>query len=561
MSPARRRLGVVGGIALVLAAVAIGPALPAAAAPVTTAAPATLSVPLQEALARTAGSGMTDVLVTLRGRPDLSGLAGTGHPQRLREVLRRLQAGTMASQAPLRARLRVLAAHGEVADVTPLWVTNAVSLTATAAAIAELAARPDVESVILDTVTVRTVAGSAEPNIATVGAPQLWDAGQTGQGVVVATLDTGVDTANPDLAARWRGGPDSWFDPYGQHPDAPVDLDGHGTATMGAIVGADGAGTSYGMAPGATWIAARIFDDRGGASTTAIHEAFQWVLDPDHDPATADAPQVVNGSWVLGTGPSCDLTFQADVQALRAAGIVPVFAAGNFGPYAASSASPANYPESLSVGAVTSSDAVWAYTSAGPSTCGGRSRVFPDLVAPGVSVLSADRYDGYTYLSGTSIAAPHVAGALALLLGAQPGAAGSAGRLLCWRRQWTSGPPGRTTGTGRGGSTSPLPPGGWRRLRTCRSRPRPRTPPCRRAARSRSRWWPHPRGASTPRRPSPSTGSTPASQPGRSPRRSWVPAAGRRPCPSQPRRTCHRGPTRSRSPPQEEGSTGRHHSA
>ena len=152
-----------------------------------------------------------------------------------------------------------------------------------------------------------------------------------------------------------------------------------------------------------------------------MHLAFQWLLDPDHDPATADAPRVVNGSWALGAGPSCNLAFQPDVRALRAAGILPVFSAGNFGPSAATSASPANYPESLSVGAVGATDTVWAYSSAGPSTCGGRTRVFPDLVAPGVSVLAADRFGGYQYLTGTSIAAPHVAGAAALLARRAPG--------------------------------------------------------------------------------------------------------------------------------------------
>jgi subtilisin family serine protease len=363
------------------------------------------------------------VVVTLRDAPDLSGLPGLDRGQRLSALIHRLQAHADASQAPLRGRLKVLEARGEVSSQTSLWVVNAISVTATATAVRELAARPDVASVTPDAITVVPTAAPVEPNLAAVHAPDLWAAGQTGQGAVVATLDTGVDLTNPDLAARWRGGTNSWFDPYGQHTAAPVDLDGHGTATAGLVVGGADGGTSYGMAPGATLIAARIFDDRGATTATAMHQAFQWVLDPDHDPATADAPRVVNGSWALGAGPSCNLAFQPDVQALRAAGILPVFSAGNFGPSSATSASPANYPESLSVGAIGANDVVWAYSSAGPSTCGGRTRVFPDLVAPGVSVLSADRFGGYQYLTGTSVAAPHVSGAAALLLGAHPGLA------------------------------------------------------------------------------------------------------------------------------------------
>ncbi|MEO8108124.1 MAG: S8 family serine peptidase, partial [Actinomycetes bacterium] len=116
----------------------------------------------------------------------------------------------------------------------------------------------------------------------------------------------------------------------------------------------------------------------------------------------------------------CDLSFQPDVQALRAAGIVPVFAAGNFGGGSSTSVSPANYPEALSVGAVSNTDVLYSSGSRGPSTCGGRSRVFPDIVAPGVRVVTADRYGLYQTASGTSMAAPHVSGALALLLGASP---------------------------------------------------------------------------------------------------------------------------------------------
>ena len=140
-----------------------------------------------------------------------------------------------------------------------------------------------------------------------------------------------MDVNHPDLAGRWRGGPNSLVRPLRPAPHDPTDVSGHGTATMGVMVGGDAGGTSIGMAPGATWIAAKIFNDAGSATATAIHSAMQWVLDPDGDPATADAPQVVNNSWAYGT-PGCNLAFQPDLQALRAAEIVPVFAAGNYGP-------------------------------------------------------------------------------------------------------------------------------------------------------------------------------------------------------------------------------------
>ena len=213
---------------------------------------------------------------------------------------------------------------------TPFWIFNGLSVTARPAVLAAIAARPEVASVTVDEVPVVPAGASAalaphgapgstapnEANIVAVNAPAMWARGATGQGVVVASLDTGVDIGHPDLAARWRGGSNSWYDPYGQHVTTPVDLTGHGTATMGIIVGGDAGGTSIGMAPGATWIAARIFNDSGSATATAIHAAFQWILDPDGNPATADAPRIVNNSWAYGA-PGCNLAFQLDLQALR----------------------------------------------------------------------------------------------------------------------------------------------------------------------------------------------------------------------------------------------------
>ncbi|MDJ0323686.1 S8 family serine peptidase [Cryobacterium sp. PH31-AA6] len=376
---------------------------------------------VQSVLASVPPGEMTTVVVTLRDQTDLKRVRGATRAARQKGAIQELTATANASQAPIRALLRVRATQGRVARITPFWVINGMSVTATADVIQELAARADVASITPDQVAVVPAVTVPEANIAQVSAPALWDLGFSGQGVVVASLDSGVDGSHPDLAGRWRGGTNSWYDPYGEHPLTPTDLSGHGTGTTGVIVGGDAGGTSIGMAPGAKWIAAKIFNDRGTATATAIHQAFQWALDPDHDPNTPDAPQIVNGSWSIGAGPGCDLSFQLDLQALRAAGILPVFAAGNYGSGGATSVSPANYPEALAVGAVNGSDVIYSSSSRGPSTCGGRTGIFPDLVAPGVNIRTTDGYGLYQTASGTSMSAPQVTGALALLMGAIPG--------------------------------------------------------------------------------------------------------------------------------------------
>lgn len=375
-----------------------------------------------------AATEMTTVIVTLREQANLRPIRERERRIRRKQVLQALRGKADATQAPLRRLLETRREQGKVSAVTPYWVFNGLAVTATQEVIAELAAHPLVASIAPNTtffapaVGALQTGGPVEPNINLVNAPALWNLGVRGQGVVVANLDTGVDLYHSDLVNKWRGGANSWFDPYGQHT-APADVagaaSGHGTWTMGVMVGGSAGGTAVGVAPAAQWIAAKIFNNQGVATAAGIHAAFQWLLDPDGDPQTDDAPHVVNNSWTF-QNPGCNLEFQLDLQALRTAGIVPVFAAGNGGPGSGTSYSPANYPEALAVGAINNNSAIYNNSSRGPSACGEAPTTYPELVAPGVNVKTTDLYGFYASRTGTSLAAPHVAGALALLLSVYP---------------------------------------------------------------------------------------------------------------------------------------------
>jgi subtilisin family serine protease len=394
----------------------------------------TLLVTTQGNLRReqTDSGSMLTVIVTLKDQVSQDALASlaselpAGTRQEL--VIRTLQSKAGQSQAKLKAWLASSRIAGQVSQVTSFWIFNGLAVTATPEVVAELELRADVASVVPEATLQAPVLPSGlqsmdnppEENISLINAPALWNMGYRGQHIVVAIMDTGVDFQHPDLSSQWRGGANSWYDPYGEHPTSPTDLNGHGTWTMGVMVGKDYGGTAIGVAPEAKWIAVKIFNDHNQATTTGIHLGFQWILDPDGNPSTADAPQVVNNSWDYGA-PGCNLTFLADLYALRVAGILPIFAAGNFGPAASSNASPANNPGAFAVGAVNNQDQILSLSSRGPNKCRAPSGIFPSLVAPGENIRTTDLFQFYTAQSGTSLAAPHVAGGLAILLSAFPG--------------------------------------------------------------------------------------------------------------------------------------------
>jgi bacillopeptidase F len=314
---------------------------------------------------------------------------GRGRGVELAALIQALRNTANASQGPAITFLQGAGAK----RVVQLWSINALAVTAKADVIQQLLGLPGVDSISLDATVeapapATATASTSEWNLDVVRAPEFWGLGYTGTGVVVASMDTGVDVNHLDLASRWRGGNNSWFDPNNEHA-TPYDKSGHGTQVMGLAVGGDAGGTAIGVAPSAQWIAVKIFDDSGTASLSGIHEGFQWLLDPDGAPATDDAPHVVNNSWGFPQLlDQCYLEFETDIEVLKAAAIAVAFSAGNKGPAGASSESPANNPEGFAVGAVDSALSVASTSGRGPSACSGT--LYPEVVAPGVNVRTAD---------------------------------------------------------------------------------------------------------------------------------------------------------------------------
>jgi len=372
-------------------------------------------------------------LVYLREQADLSpAWRKQGRLARRRWVAHQLQEVARRHQGSLQAYLSARQARGHVRAFTSYWIFNGLGVIADAETLLELARRPEVEVIRLDRrrrlpeVKWRTegrhqTSSEVEWNLQRIRADVAWNAlGIEGTGVVVANVDTGVDWEHPALHTRYRGydpkGLDrhegNWFCATHEGYLYPGDGYGHGTHTMGLMVGKEGE-SSIGVAPGAQWIAVKAFDNRGVTYESWLHAGLQWLLAPEGDVALA--PDVVNNSW--GSAEGGDLAFQPDVQALRAAGILPIFSAGNDGPDAGTISSPASFPQSVAVGATDPDDRIASFSSRGPSPWG---ETKPELVAPGVDVRSSMPGGAYASADGTSMAAPHVAGVAALLLQADP---------------------------------------------------------------------------------------------------------------------------------------------
>ncbi len=373
----------------------------------------------EELLANVGPDEEVAVIVTLADKVDLKKIKDKDKSLLRTKIVKALKDKAEKTQKPVKAFLQ----QNKAKKVKSFWVFNGLAATVPASIIEKMAGMDEIETVSLDaTLSVEPQADAASImpvwNLDAIRAPELWVDGIIGTGIVLANMDSGVNATHPELAARWRGGSNSWYDPNGQH-SMPYDSTGHGTQVMGVMVGGSAGGSSIGVAPGARWIAVKIFNDAGKASYSIIHAGFQWLMDPDGDSSTNDAPDVVNNSWGYNQLVNeCFTEFQADIQALKAAQIGVVFSAGNGGPYTFSSESPANYPESFAVGSVDHQLDVSSFSARGPSACTGGT--YLRVVAPGESIYTADLGTYYASVQGTSFAAPHIAGAMGLLLSADP---------------------------------------------------------------------------------------------------------------------------------------------
>jgi len=371
-------------------------------------------------------------------------------------VVRALQAAAEQTQGEFLAAMAEQQNRGSVLNVNPYWISNCIRVEATAAAVREIAARPDVlrvyynyeielDAPVGDAGGGRDGGGDRTPTagVQAVRAPEVWAMGFNGQGILVATLDTGVDGTHPALASRWRGVADpryqghpqwAWFDPV-TNTTFPQSFGSHGTHTMGSVCGGP-PGQDIGVAPGVQWIHAAVIDRVSISQTVAdAILAFQWLLDPDGDPETNwDVPAVCSNSWRVTTGhgyPPCDQTFWTYLDACHAAGIVILFSAGNEGPGSQTIGRPPDRAtdeyRTCAIGAVDANSSSWPiadFSSRGPSYCapGGQMAIKPELVAPGVGVYSSVPGGGYqsSGWNGTSMASPHVNGVVALVRQACP---------------------------------------------------------------------------------------------------------------------------------------------
>ena len=356
---------------------------------------------IEKSLQKVPASKEVEFIVTLKAEADLTKVK----PE---DVVDTLRDTSEKSQENLISFIERKVKDGDISEYNSFFIINSIYIKGKAELIEKIARRSDVESIRLN----HTIISDKEENIkhkntlAEAGVPWNLESIQadrvtkTGKDIVVGIIDSGVNANHPELQdALLPGGFKDFVDSSNTEP---VDETGHGTHVAGTILG-----RTIGIAKDAKLIVARVFNKEGEASDDGLLAAGQWILEKK--------PQVVNNSW----GGNRDDSFYDDiVKKWKAAGIVPIFSAGNTGSYNAggegSIGSPASLEDSFSVGALTKDDKLAKFSLRGPSKLTNKFK--PEISAPGVNIFSADYKGGYVLKTGTSMAAPHVSGAVALIL-------------------------------------------------------------------------------------------------------------------------------------------------
>ena len=297
------------------------------------------------------------------------------------------------------------------------YLLNGLALSLSAAEVNRLAGLGEIEALFPD----REVFLEADTGSPVVGAPaagDFKDFGQSeadGEGVTVAIIDTGIDYTHPDLGGCFGTNCRVVFGYDLRNGDAdPRDDNGHGTHCAG-IAGANG--QIKGVAPGVSFHAYKVLDDKGYGSMSTVIAGIERAADPDQDPGTSDAVDIISLS--LGSSGTPDDPIALAVDAAVDAGVTVVVSAGNYGPEYGRLGSPGMARKALAVGATDTDGAIADFSSRGPVP-GFDQLMKPQIVAPGVDITSTWLAGGYWIQSGTSMAAPYAAGAAALVKQSHP---------------------------------------------------------------------------------------------------------------------------------------------
>ena len=380
--------------------------------------------------------------VILKEQADLSSsITIEDYQERRQNVYDTMVETAESSQRTLQAKLDRYHIH-----YTPYYLVNAIEVKGGSLVRLLLEKDPSVDS-ILDNPQLRPLPISVEIGEGeTALAPEetLWNISMIqadrvidelnidGSGIVIGQTDSGVDGNHPELQAAYRGlesGDDyNWFDPW-NHTTTPTDAGGHGTQTLGIILG-----KNIGVAPGAKWIGCANLARNLGSPARYL-DCMQFMLAPfpqDGDPFKEGDPDqgamIVNNSWGCPDVEGCDAeVFESAVYALETAGIFMSSAAGNNGYFGCSSVTDpiAIYEDVFTAGSVNIDGKLSDFSSIGPVTVDGSGRQKPDLLAPGEDILSSYPEGTYSTASGTSFSAPHVSGVVALLWSANPALIGN----------------------------------------------------------------------------------------------------------------------------------------